>query len=211
MIPRDVAAGGLILKVISQVLATHQGGSLAFYDRSGLERLFCVAGGPPGRGVRVYADRTRKRLLLELECRHALDLYHLIEVYDPECREVVGFVHRNGMRSALRELWMIEGPDRAVRGRVEEAGAGRHLLRYLFGEHVPSAYEGTAQGRKVFSLVRGLDDGGLDCMAVDLLPGMGGYLDERLSLAAALCLFVFSYRFGLLQRLAWELPRLASR
>jgi hypothetical protein len=211
VIPEDVRAGKLTLKGISQVLSIHQGGSLAFYDKSGLERLFCVVGGPPDRRIHIYADQTRSRILLELICRHAVDLYHLVEVYDPEGREVLGFVHRNGMRSTVRELWTIEGPDRAARCRVEEDDTGRHLLRYLLGEHIPSSYRGTVRGRTVFSMIRGLDAGGLDCMAVDFLPEMDECLDARLSLAAALCLFVFSYRFGLLRRLAWEFPRLAPR
>ncbi len=211
MIAEDLTDGRLVLKTISRNLAIDEGGSLAFYDRSGLERLFCVAGGPPGRGIHVYSDQTRGRLLLELICRHAVDLYHLVEAYDPERGEVVGFVHRDGMRSTMREQWAVEGPDRAARGRVEETETVRHLLRYLLGEHVPSSYHGTVQGRMVFKLTRGLDDGGLDCMAVDFFPEMGKCLDARLGLAAALCLFVYSHKFGLLQRLALEFPRLAPR
>ncbi len=212
MIAEDLTDGRLVLKTISRNLAIDEGGSLAFYDRSGLERLFCVSGTPPDHGIHVYADQASRRTLLRLICRHAVDLYHLIEVYDPEHDEVVGFVHRDGMRSTVREQWAIEGPDReAVICRVEETETVRHLLRYLLGEHIPSSYHGTVQGRTAFKLTRGLDAGGLDSMAVDFLPGLGDCLDVRLGLAAALCLFVYSHKFGLLWRLAVGFPRLTPR
>ena len=161
MIAEDLTDGRLVLKTISRNLAIDEGGSLAFYDRSGLERLFCVSGTPPDHGIHVYADQASRRTLLRLICRHAVDLYHLIEVYDPEHDEVVGFVHRDGMRSTMREQWAIEGPDReAVICRVEETETVRHLLRYLLGEHCPLSYHGTVQGRAAFKLTRGLDAGG---------------------------------------------------
>jgi hypothetical protein len=78
----------------------------------------------------VYADEAKTRPLLRVKSRQVIALNFLYDVSDAETGELLGSVQKQGLRSLVRDRFVILDGSGAEIGHAEEQGAA--LLRRLF-------------------------------------------------------------------------------
>ncbi len=78
----------------------------------------------------VYADEAKTRPLLRVKSRQVIALNFSYEVSDAQTGEVLGVVQKQGLRSLVRDRFLILDRSGAEIGYAEEQGAA--LLRRLF-------------------------------------------------------------------------------
>jgi hypothetical protein len=78
----------------------------------------------------VHADEARTRPLLRVQSRQVIALNFSYDVSDAETGELLGSVQKQGLRSLVRDRFLILDRSGAEIGHAEEQGAA--LLRRLF-------------------------------------------------------------------------------
>jgi uncharacterized protein YxjI len=78
----------------------------------------------------VYADEAKTRPLLRVKSRQVIALNFSYEVSDAQTGEVLGVVQKQGLRSLVRDRFLLLDHSGAEIGHAEEQGAA--LLRRLF-------------------------------------------------------------------------------
>ena len=78
----------------------------------------------------VYADEAKTRPLLRVKSRQVIALNFSYEVSDAQTGEVLGVVQKQGLRSLVRDKFVLLDRSGAEIGHAEEQGAA--LLRRLF-------------------------------------------------------------------------------
>ncbi len=78
----------------------------------------------------VYTDESKSRPMLLVKSKQVIAINFAYEVYDIQTGEVLGAVQKRGLRSIVRDKFIILGPNGEELGYAEEQGAS--LLRRLF-------------------------------------------------------------------------------
>lgn len=78
----------------------------------------------------VYADESKQQPLLRVKSRQVIAINFAYEVADAQTGELLGAVQKRGLRSIVRDKFIIFGPDDQELGYAEEQGAS--LLRRFF-------------------------------------------------------------------------------
>jgi hypothetical protein len=138
--------------------------------------------------IRVYADETQSRELLNIQARQILDFSAYYDVIDSQYSTKVGGLRRKGFRSMVQDEWEVFDPQEKSIGILKEDSLGQALLRrLLLGTLMPQNYdlnfgtERVADYKQRFQLFRYVLD-------IDFQMDTGKNLDRRLGLAAAILL-----------------------
>ncbi len=85
----------------------------------------------------VFADEAKTRPLLRVKSKQALAINFSYEVLDTNTGEVLGSVQKQGLRSIIRDKFIILDSTGAEIGYAEEQGASimRRIFRFLPGHH----------------------------------------------------------------------------
>lgn len=78
----------------------------------------------------VHADEARTRPLLRVKSRQVIAINFSYDVFDAQTDQLLGSVQKKGLRSIVRDRFLILDPDGAEIGYAEEQGAA--LLRRFF-------------------------------------------------------------------------------
>jgi hypothetical protein len=97
----------------------------------------------------VYADEARARPLLLVKSRQVIAINFSYDVSDAQTGELLGSVQKQGLRSLVRDKFVILAASGAEIGHAEEQGAS--LLRRLF-PLLPSHHAIFAGGHQVASI-----------------------------------------------------------
>jgi len=138
--------------------------------------------------IRVYADETKNRELLNIQARQIIDFSAYYDVIDSQYSTKVGGLRRKGFRSIVQDEWEVFDPQEKSLGILKEDSLQQALLRrFLLGTLVPQNYnlnigsEQVADYKQRFQLFRYVLD-------VDFQMDTGEKLDRRLGIAAAVLL-----------------------
>ncbi|MCI0670363.1 MAG: hypothetical protein L0Y64_07875 [Myxococcaceae bacterium] len=154
-------------------------GRVAFYAEMKAFRL--------KEDLRIYADEERRTELLSIRARSILDFGTTYDVTDARTGERVGALRRKGLRSLLRDAWVVlDANDREV-GAIEEDNLVLALLRRFLINLVPQTFQGTLEGAHVFTFAQRFNPFILK-LELDFTPDVGRRLDRRLGIAAAILL-----------------------
>lgn len=85
----------------------------------------------------VYADEAKTRPLLRVKSRQIIAINFAYEVDDAVTGERLGAVQKKGLRSIVRDKFIVFGPDEREVGYAEEQGASilRRFLPFLTSKH----------------------------------------------------------------------------
>jgi hypothetical protein len=140
--------------------------------------------------IRVYADETKSRELLNIQARQIIDFSAYYDVLDSQYSTKVGGLRREGFRSMVQDEWEVFDPQEKSIGILKEDSLGQALLRrLLLGTLIPQNYDLTfgtervADYKQRFQLFRYVLD-------IDFQMDTGKTLDRRLGLAAAILLAI---------------------
>jgi hypothetical protein len=144
--------------------------------------------------IRVYADETKTRELLNIQARQIIDFSAYYDVVDSQFSTKVGGLRRKGFRSLLQDEWEVfDAKDQPI-GILKEDSLNRALLRrFLLGRLLPQDYDLTlgldrvADYKQEFQLFRYVLD-------IDFRMDNSRKLDHRLGLAAAILLAIIERR-----------------
>lgn len=135
----------------------------------------------------VYADEAQERPLLFIKSRQIIAINFAFEVTDVDSDQVLGSVQKRGLRSIVRDKFIVRDPDGQEIGHVEEQGAS--ILRRFF-PILTSRHEVVLNGRQA-AAVRQVFRFFTKEFEVELAPGVG---DPRFVMACALLALIAESR-----------------
>jgi uncharacterized protein YxjI len=145
--------------------------------------------------IRLFTGEDMREELLAIHARTVLDFSATYDVTDSQTGEKLGALRRKGMRSLLRDEWLLlDTTDREV-GLIREDSLGKALLRRFLTNLVPQSFDAEMAGRKVATLRQNFNPFVLK-LTVDFTPDQTRALDRRLGLAAAILLCAIEGRQG---------------
>lgn len=174
-----------IFKLFGGAFHVYDGnGNLAFYSEQKAFKL--------REDLRIYADESRQVELLTIRTPQILDLAATYYVRDATTGETVGAIRRRGLRSIIRDEWVLLSPEGSEAGRlVESSWAGALLSR--FTGLVPQHYMiVSAEGRQVAEIRQHFNPFVLKYSMTILEPGVA--LDPRLLIAMGILLTAIERR-----------------
>lgn len=167
---------------------------IRFYGTAGDVRLFCrMKGFRLREDLRVYADETMTNQLLAIRGRKIVDFAGVYDVVDTVSGEMVGTLKRRGLKSMVRDLWIVTNAAGQEFAQIREDSAGRALARRFLSNLLPQSFFVEAGGRRVATFRQRFNPFHFK-MDLHLEPGTP--LDPRLGLAAALLLAGIEGRQG---------------
>jgi len=163
------------------------GQTLRIYDPAGsLALLVNMKGLRLREDIRVYTEEQRLNEVLTIKARSILDISSAYDVWDGQ-GEKIGVLQRRGLKSILRDEWVIMDAQEQERGRIREDSWLLATVRRFLTNLVPQKFHGEVGGQPVF-LFRQQWNLFLFKMDLDFTPDTGRLLDRRLGLAAAVLL-----------------------
>jgi len=171
------------------------GAKFHFYDTAGRVIGFCKQKAFKLReDIRLYSDESMSRELLLIKARNIMDISAIFDVTDATTGERVGAIRRRGLKSIVRDEWVIlDSTDREI-GLVQEESAIVAMLR-RFIELIPQTFVFSVGGQVVGKAEQNFNPFVLK-LSVDLTPDRARMLDRRLAAAAIILLLAVEGRQG---------------
>lgn len=136
--------------------------------------------------IALYSDESMRTELLRIKARKMIDLSATYDVTDSETGESIGALRRRGLKSILKDEWIILGPDDTQIGTIKEENAFLALIRRLI-PFIPQSYLAEVDDREAASFRRNLNPW-VSRIRADFSDDPRERLDRRLGIAAGLLL-----------------------
>ncbi|MBI4559870.1 MAG: hypothetical protein HY706_19955 [Candidatus Hydrogenedentes bacterium] len=154
-------------------------GNLAFYSKQKAFKL--------KEDIRLFADETMATELLLIKARKVLDFSAAYDVIDSQSQTKVGAYKRKGLKSFLKDEWIImDNQDNEI-GLIEEDSMLLALIRRFVMALIPQSFQVKMNGATVCTLSQNFNPFTLR-MTVDFSPDANAAFDRRMGIAAALLL-----------------------
>jgi hypothetical protein len=182
--------------LVRRKVFTLAGGAFHFYDGEGRLVLYSkLKAFKLKEDIRLFTGEDMREELLAIHARKVLDISATYDVTDSRTGERVGAIQRKGMRSLLRDEWVLRNAVDQEIGLVREDSMGLALLRRLLTNLVPQRFDMQVMGQKVATVRQNFNPFVLK-LTVDFTLDPTGLLDRRLGLAAVLLLCAVEGRQG---------------
>jgi uncharacterized protein YxjI len=174
--------------LVRRKVLTVVGAAFHIYDGDGRLVLFSkLKAFKLKEDIRLFTGEDMREELLAIRARKVLDISATYDVTDSRTGEKVGAVQRKGLRSVVRDEWVLRDPNDQEIGTIREDSVGLALLRRFLTNLVPQSFDVEVAGRKVATVLK---------LTVDFSGDPGGLLDRRLGLAAVILLCAVEGRQG---------------
>jgi uncharacterized protein YxjI len=151
-------------------------GNVAFYSKMKAFKL--------KEDLRVFTGEDMGEEVLTIKARNILDISATYDVTDPKTGQKVGALRRKGLKSILRDEWLILGENDQELGTIAEDSLLLALVRRLLTNLVPQTFKGQVGGAPVFTFRQHFNPF-IQKIALDFSEDRSGRLDRRLGIAAA--------------------------
>jgi uncharacterized protein YxjI len=137
--------------------------------------------------IRLYRDESMNEELLLIQARQIIDFSAAYDVIDSRSKEKIGAFKRQGLRSLLRDSWIImDAGDREI-GAVREDSLLKALLRRGAANLIPQTFHVEMQGATVCTYRQNFNPFVLK-LNVDFSADTRSLFDRRLGIAGAILL-----------------------
>jgi len=169
-----------------------------FYDSQGTQigflkqKLFKLK-----EDIRLYTDESMTQELLLIKARSIIDFSAAYDVTDPRTQQKVGTLKRKGMKSIIRDEWLIlDAADREI-GLLQEDSSALALFRRLIdlGSLIPQSFTFSMDGQPIGEAKQNFNPF-VRKLNVDMTRDPGRKLDRRLVAAAVVLLLAIEGRQG---------------
>lgn len=143
--------------------------------------------------IAVYADEQKQQPLLSIKARHVLDFSAAYDVVETTSQQKVGALRRKGLKSVLRDEWIVLDPADGEIGRIQEDSAAKALVRRFLTNLIPQSYHVTIREQPAGVIKQNFNPFVLK-LSVDLTRDTGRAFDRRLALAAVILLLAIEGR-----------------
>ncbi len=137
--------------------------------------------------ITVFADEEKQNALLTIKARQVIDFSAAYDVQDVATGETVGALKRKGLKSILRDEWIIMNGDGQEIGLIKEDSALLAAIRRLITPLIPQSYSIELNGQPV-GIIKQNFNPFVQKLNVDLRSDPGRQLDRRVTLAAVVLL-----------------------
>ena len=147
--------------------------------------------------IRIYTGEDMDTEVLTIRTDQIIDLGATYHVHDSQQGGVrVGSLKRKGLKSMLRDEWVILDPSGQEVGIIQEDSVALALLRRLMvGWLLPQKYYGTIGNNPVSVFTRNFNPL-VSKMSLDFTMDTQGQLDRRLGIAAVIMLLAIDGKQG---------------
>ena len=147
--------------------------------------------------IRIYTGEDMDTEVLTIRTDQIIDLGATYHVHDSQQGGVrVGSLKRKGLKSMLRDEWVILDPSGQEVGIIQEDSVALALLRRLMvGWLLPQKYYGTIGNHPVSVFTRNFNPL-VSKMSLDFTMDTQGQLDRRLGIAAVIMLLAIDGKQG---------------
>lgn len=139
--------------------------------------------------IRLYASEAMERELLTIRARQVIDFGATYDVIDPTVNQRVGCLRRKGLKSLLRDEWLVMDGDEREIGLVQEDSTLKAIFRRLLDDWAflfPQRYHVNIGGQEVLHARQRFNP---LIQKIDLtFSGNEELLDRRLGLAIGVLL-----------------------
>ena len=144
--------------------------------------------------IRVYADEQKRQELLSIQARQIIDFSASYDVQDSRTGEKVGALRRKGMKSILRDEWVVLDRGDQEIALIQEESMFVALLR-RFINLIPQSFH-VKVGDVIVGRIHQNFNPFVLKLSVDFGEDRGRQVDPRLGLAAAILLAAIEGRQG---------------
>ncbi len=148
--------------------------------------------------IRLYTSEDMSSEILTIKARSILDLGATYDVVDAQQNVKVGALRRKGLKSIVKDEWLIlDAGDREIGLITEESTALALIRRFidLAAYIIPQKYLVTIGGQPVANYQQNMNPF-VYRLQVDLTPDRGGLFDRRLALASAILMAAIEGKQG---------------
>jgi uncharacterized protein YxjI len=166
------------------------GGAFHVYDPTGQVVLFAnMKAFKLKEDIRLYDGEDMQTELLLITARRVLDISSEYDVTDSQTGQKVGVLKRKGLKSIVRDEWILMDPMDQMIGSIREDSTAMALIRRFvpFANLIPQHYNGEIGGVPVCTFKQNVNPFVMK-IAVDFSPDANRLLDRRLGLSAAILL-----------------------
>ncbi|HPG00408.1 MAG TPA: hypothetical protein PLE77_10080 [Kiritimatiellia bacterium] len=137
--------------------------------------------------IRLYAEEEMTTEAISIQARQIIDFSASYDVFDSFTGTKVGALRRKGMKSLIKDEWIImDAQDREI-GMIVEDSMLLALIRRFLIRIIPQDYVCTINNVPVCSFRQHFNPF-IFKITMDFLPGEKGLLDRRLAFAAGVLL-----------------------
>ena len=140
--------------------------------------------------INVYTDASQTHCRLQISARNVIDFSATYDVTDATTGENVGSLQRQGMKSFLRDSWIINDRHNQPIGTIQEDSGALALIRRLFLRWIPQTFHITVGGNPAGTIRQRFH---FFTLTYDV-DHEHEYLDNRLGLAASILLLAIEGR-----------------
>ncbi|HLF84370.1 MAG TPA: hypothetical protein VI837_09370 [Blastocatellia bacterium] len=166
------------------------GGAFHVYDPAGQVVLFAsMKAFKLKEDIRLYANEDMRAELLLIQARRVLDISAEYDVTDSQTGAKVGVLKRKGLKSMVRDEWIVMDPMDQQIGAIREDSTAMALIRRFipFANLIPQQYDGEIRGTPVCTFKQNFNPFVMK-ISLDFSADVNRLLDRRLGLAAAVLL-----------------------
>jgi uncharacterized protein YxjI len=167
------------------------GGAFHIYDPQGELALFCkMKAFKLKEDIRLYTGPDMLTEVLLIQARKIIDFSSAYDVTDPRTSRKIGALRRKGLKSIIRDEWVLLNDQDDEVGRIREDSAWLAVARRIIGGAsliLPQKYHAEIGDVPVCTFQQHFNPFVFK-LSVDFSPDTDGRLDRRLGLAAAVLL-----------------------
>lgn len=154
-------------------------GNLAFYSKMKAFKL--------KEDIRLYTSEDMQTEVLSIKARSIIDFSAAYDVVEANTNTKIGALKRKGMKSILKDEWIILDKNDNQIGFVKEDSALLALVRRFLTSVIPQKYHGEINGEKVCEFKQNFNPFVVK-IHLDYSMDTKNLLDRRLGIAAAVLL-----------------------
>lgn len=145
--------------------------------------------------IRLYGDESMRDELVTIKARNVIDFSATYDVVDTVTGQNLGSLRRKGMKSILKDEWIIQNTKDAEIGKIKEDSRFLALLRRFLSNLIPQSYSVTIDGKPVARFEQNFNPF-VSKLQVNFALDDARRLDRRLGLAAAILLLAIDGKQG---------------
>ncbi|AJS59085.1 hypothetical protein [Paenibacillus sp. IHBB 10380] len=145
--------------------------------------------------IRLYSDESMSEEILTITARSIIDFSAIYDVKDARTGEHIGSLRRKGLKSILKDEWLILNASEAEIGRIKEDNKILALLRRFLSDLIPQQYNVQISGNTVSTFKQNFNPF-VTKVNIDFSLDPGQTLDRRLGLAASVLLCAIEGKQG---------------
>lgn len=178
---------------------TLMGAKFHIYDPNGNLALFAkLKAFKIKEDIRIYADEQMTQEVLSIRTQSVFDVAGTYDIKDSTTNETVGALRRKGLKSMLRDEWLILDSNGQEIGKIMEDSSLKAIIRRFVeaaSMFMPQKFHAEMGGRTIATYQQNFNPF-VQKIAIDFTPDTANQLDARLGLAAAVLLCAIEGRQG---------------